>query len=73
MNLSLIYFDFPFWRAEVSRIVLNIGKIKFNDIYEVIYRTFDAITVSNNLNVEAIYEIDHQARMEAEKMVKSIT
>ena len=32
MNLSLIYFDFPFWRAEVSRIVLNIGKIKFNDI-----------------------------------------
>jgi hypothetical protein len=29
--------------------------------------------VSNNLNVEAIYEIDHQARMEAEKMVKSIT
>ena len=32
MNLSLIYFDFPFWRAEVSRISLNIGKIKFNDI-----------------------------------------
>ena len=32
MNLSLIYFDFPFWRAEVSRITLNIGKIKFNDI-----------------------------------------
>ena len=32
MNLSLIYFDFPFWRAEVSRIALNIGKIKFNDI-----------------------------------------
>ncbi len=50
-----------------------LNKIKFNDIYEVIYRTFDAITVSNNLNVEAIYEIDHQARMEAEKMVKSIT
>ena len=50
-----------------------LNKIKFNDIYEVIYRTFDAITVSNNINVEAIYEIDHQARMEAEKMVKSIT
>ena len=48
-------------------------KIKFNDIYEVIYRTFDAIAVSNNINVEAIYEIDHQSRMEAEKMVKSIT
>ena len=50
-----------------------LNKIKFNDIYEVIYRTFDAITVSNNINVEAIYEIDNQARMEAEKMVKSIT
>ena len=55
----------------VQEFLLN--KIKFNDIYEVIYRTFDAITVSNNINVEAIYEIDHQARMEAEKMVKSIT
>ena len=55
----------------VQEFLLN--KIKFNDIYEVIYRTFDAITVSNNINVEAIYEIDNQARMEAEKMVKSIT
>ena len=50
-----------------------LNKIKFNDIYEVIYRTFDAMAVSKNLNVEAIYEIDHQARIEAEKMVKSIT
>ena len=50
-----------------------LDKIKFNDIYEVIYRTFDAMAVSKNLNVEAIYEIDHQARIEAEKMVKSIT
>ena len=32
MNLSLIYFDFPFWRAEVSRIVLHIGNIEFNDL-----------------------------------------
>ena len=32
MNLSLIYFDFPFWRAEVSRIALHIGNIEFNDL-----------------------------------------
>jgi glutathione S-transferase len=32
MNLTLIYFDFPFWRAEVSRIALHIGNIEFNDI-----------------------------------------
>ena len=31
MNLSLIYFDFPFWRAEVSRIALFMGGIEFND------------------------------------------
>ena len=32
MNLSLIYFDFPFWRAEVRRIALHIGNIEFNDL-----------------------------------------
>jgi len=32
MNISIIYFNFPFWRAEVSRIALDIGKIKYNDI-----------------------------------------
>ena len=32
MNISIIYFNFPFWRAEVSRIALDIGNIKYNDI-----------------------------------------
>jgi len=32
MNISIIYFNFPFWRAEVSRIALHIGKIKYDDI-----------------------------------------
>ena len=31
MNITLIYFDFPFWRAEVSRIALFIGCVDFND------------------------------------------
>ena len=31
MNITLIYFDFPFWRAEVSRIALFMGGIEFND------------------------------------------
>ena len=48
-------------------------RIKFTDIYDIIYRTFEAIPMSNNLNIESIYEIDNQSRMEAEKMVKSIT
>ena len=32
MKISIIYFNFPFWRAEVSRIALHIGKIKYDDI-----------------------------------------
>ena len=29
---SLIYFDFPFWRAEIARLSLYIGNIEFEDI-----------------------------------------
>ena len=32
MKLRLIYFDIPFWRAEVSRLALFIGNIEFEDI-----------------------------------------
>ena len=32
MKLRLIYFNFPFWRAEVSRISLFIGGVNFEDI-----------------------------------------
>ena len=31
-------------------------KITFNKIYEVIYRTFDAIPLSDNIDIDAIYE-----------------
>ena len=48
-------------------------KITFNKIYEVIYRTFNAIPVSKNIDIEAIHEIDNQTRMEAQKVVKSLT
>jgi 1-deoxy-D-xylulose-5-phosphate reductoisomerase len=48
-------------------------EIKFSQIYDVIYRTFDLIPLSNNLSIEAIYEIDNQSRREAEKVVKSFT
>jgi len=32
MKIRLIYFDFPFWRAEASRIALHIGGIPFEDV-----------------------------------------
>ena len=47
--------------------------ITFNKIYEVIYRTFNAIPVSKNIDIEAMHEIDNQTRMEAQKVVKSLT
>jgi len=31
MNISLIYLNFPFWRAETSRIALFFGNISFED------------------------------------------
>ena len=48
-------------------------KITFNKIYDVIYRTFDAIPLSKDIDIEAIYEIDNQTRIEAQKVVKSLT
>ena len=32
MNLKIIYFDLPFWRAEISRLPLFIANIKFEDV-----------------------------------------
>ena len=48
-------------------------QITFDKIYAVIYRTFDAIPMSKNLDIESIYEIDNQTRIEAKKVVKSVS
>ena len=32
MKISLIYFDFPFWRAEIVRLSLYLGNIEFEDL-----------------------------------------
>ena len=49
------------------------GKINFDKIYEVIYRTFDNKNVSKDISIESINDIDMQTRIEAKKVVKSIT
>ena len=49
------------------------GGINFNNIYEVIYRTFDGNNVSKELSLDSINDIDMQTRIEAKKVVKSIT
>ena len=48
-------------------------KINFDKIYEVIYRTFDESNVSNELSIETINDIDRHTRIEAKKVVKSIS
>ena len=32
MKITLIYFDFPFWRAEIARLSLYLGNIEFEDL-----------------------------------------
>ena len=49
------------------------GQINFDEIYEVIYRTFDKNNVSNDVSIEAINDIDRHTRIEAKKVVKSIS
>ena len=48
-------------------------QITFDKIYEVIYRTFDTVPLSKSIDLETIYEIDNQTRIEAKKVVKSIS
>ena len=47
-------------------------QINFDEIYEVIYRTFDKNNMSNDLSLESIHDIDTQTRIEAKKVVKSL-
>ena len=47
-------------------------EIRFDQIYDIIFRTFDKMNVSNETNLNAIYDIDNQTRIEANKVVKSI-
>ena len=49
------------------------GQIKFDKIYDVIYRTFNENNVSNEVSIESINDIDRHARIEAQKVVKSIS
>tara|TARA_Y100001936_G_scaffold37587_1_gene35729 strand:- start:24 stop:1172 length:1149 start_codon:yes stop_codon:yes gene_type:complete len=49
------------------------GQINFDKIYEVIYRTFDKNNVSNDVSIEAINDIDRHTRIQAKKVVKSIS
>ena len=48
-------------------------KISFEKIYDVIYRTFDNKILSKDLTIESINEVDMETRIEAKKVVKSLS
>ena len=48
-------------------------RLKFSQIYDVIYRTFDLIPLSNPTDIETLNELNNEARIEAKKVIKSIT
>jgi len=48
-------------------------EISFSQIYDVIYRTFDTTPMSNIVDMESIYEKDIESRMDAKKVVKSLS
>ena len=49
MRITLIYFDFPFWRAEISRIALFIGEIDFQDL-RINYEEFGRVKSKGHLD-----------------------
>ena len=49
------------------------NRLKFSQIYDVIYRTFDLIPLSNPTDIETLNELNNEARIEAKKVIKSIS
>jgi 1-deoxy-D-xylulose-5-phosphate reductoisomerase len=46
--------------------------ITFIDIYEVVERTFGHFSCSKIATIEDVFEYDRQARIQAEKVIKSL-
>lgn len=49
MKISLIYLDFPFWRAEIARLSLYIGNIDFEDI-RITMEEFQRVKINGQLD-----------------------
>ena len=49
------------------------NQIKFSQIYDVIFRTFELIPLSNPADIETLNELNIEARMEAKKVIKSLS
>ena len=48
-------------------------ELKFSQIYDVIYRTFYLMPLSNPQDIETLNELNNEARIKAKKVIKSIT
>ena len=42
-NIKIYYFDFPFWRAEVSRLALHLGNVSYHCL---VYKVHSVRTIS---------------------------
>ena len=49
MKISLIYTDFPFWRAEIARISLFMGNIEFEDL-RITSEEFQRVKINGQLD-----------------------
>jgi len=49
MKISLIYLDFPFWRAEIARLALYMGNIDFEDI-RITMEEFQRVKINGQLD-----------------------
>ena len=57
---------------EVAVQAFRDARITFINIYEVVDRTFNHFSGSNIATMEDVFEYDRQARIQAEKVIKSL-
>ena len=67
-----IDYDEQFEKSFVEPLKVITQKIDFIDIYKVIQRTFNHFSCSNVSTLQDIFEYDKQARIQAEKVIKSL-
>ena len=63
--------NFPHKRYRITTDFIN-KNIDFIDIYDVIQRTFDCFSCSKVSTIDEIFEYDKEARIQAEKVIKSL-
>ena len=72
LKLTFIYFDFPFWRAEVVRIALYYGDIEFDDL-RITREEFLRTKKNGYLDDGTMVVVDHARKMNGKTIDISVT